>query len=149
MPLQINVTSAIEPTVPHPRTPFTGDVPLLVYSAQILTLVSNQVYSYVEYMDEIGCLIGVTPSTMKLLWRDPGLALRCAFGPCVPAQYRLVGPGAWDGAREAIFGVEESMALPLQTRKAATQKSPYKSHISVVIIAGSLIVSYGAIRFVW
>lgn len=100
-------------------------------------------------MDDIGCLISATPGLLSLLWRDPGLALRCAFGPCVPAQYRLVGPGAWEGARDVIYGVQESMALPLQTRKAETQKSMHKGHLSAVILAGSLIVSYGALRLVF
>ena len=41
------------------------------------------------------------------MFSDPSLALRCYFGPCSPPQYRLTGPGAWDGARRAIMALQE------------------------------------------
>ena len=53
-------------------------------------------------MDEIAELIGAKPDLWQLAKGDWGLALRCFFGPCLPAQYRLQGPGAWDGAPGAI-----------------------------------------------
>ena len=53
-------------------------------------------------MDEIAELIGAKPDLWQLGKGDWGLALRCFFGPCLPAQYRLQGPGAWDGAPAAI-----------------------------------------------
>ena len=53
-------------------------------------------------MDEIAELIGAKPNLWQLGKRDWGLALRCFFGPCLPAQYRLQGPGAWHGASSAI-----------------------------------------------
>lgn len=34
---------------------------------------------------------------------DPVLAWKCFFGPVLPSQYRLKGPGRWCGARDAIL----------------------------------------------
>ena len=53
-------------------------------------------------MDELAELIGCRPSMPKLFLRDPSLAVRCFFGPCIPAQYRLTGPNQWQGAATAI-----------------------------------------------
>ena len=53
-------------------------------------------------MDDVAAEIGVRPSLCRLFLTDPSLALRCFLGPCTAAQYRLHGPGAWSGAKEAI-----------------------------------------------
>ena len=53
-------------------------------------------------MDEIAELIGAKPNLWHLTKTDSALALRCYFGPCLPAQYRLMGPGAWGGAADTI-----------------------------------------------
>ena len=53
---------------------------------------------------------------------DPALAFKCYFGPCIPAQYRLVGPGSWQGAKDVIMGVEESRVCPLRTRKTGLKE---------------------------
>ena len=53
-------------------------------------------------MDEIADLLGAKPNLWKLAKTDTMLAVRCYLGPCLPAQYRLVGPGAWKGAADAI-----------------------------------------------
>ncbi len=34
---------------------------------------------------------------------DMKLFREVMFGPCTPYQYRLFGPGAWSGARQAIM----------------------------------------------
>jgi len=41
------------------------------------------------------------------------LALKMYFGPVQPYQYRLVGHGAWKGAREAIMTSDERVLYPL------------------------------------
>ncbi|KAI9334503.1 flavin-binding monooxygenase-like-domain-containing protein [Zopfochytrium polystomum] len=57
---------------------------------------------YVAYMDEIASLVGCKPDLWKL-WRNKWLlAAMVTFGPAVPAQYRLEGPGAWDGSESVI-----------------------------------------------
>ena len=73
--------------------------------------------NYVSYFDELASMIGAKPNLWKLLTTDPEMAFRCYFGPCIPAQYRLVGQGAWQGARDVIMGVEESRLFPMKTRK--------------------------------
>uniref|UniRef100_A0A8C0J224 Dimethylaniline monooxygenase [N-oxide-forming] 3 n=1 Tax=Chelonoidis abingdonii TaxID=106734 RepID=A0A8C0J224_CHEAB len=58
---------------------------------------------YISYMDELASAIGVKPSFPLLFLTDPRLALEVYFGPCSPYQFRLTGPGKWDGARNAIL----------------------------------------------
>ncbi|XP_067388519.1 flavin-containing monooxygenase 3-like isoform X2 [Emydura macquarii macquarii] len=58
---------------------------------------------YIAYMDELASAIGVKPNFPLLFLTDPRLALEVYFGPCSPYQFRLTGPGKWDGARNAIL----------------------------------------------
>ena len=51
-----------------------------------------------------------------MLFKDPKLALRAFFGPFTPYQYRLEGPGKWEGAREACLTVMDRVDAPLNTR---------------------------------
>lgn len=44
-------------------------------------------------MDEIANELGVKPNLKAIFKEDPVFALRCLFGPCVPAQYRFKGQG--------------------------------------------------------
>ncbi|XP_001633932.2 flavin-containing monooxygenase 2 [Nematostella vectensis] len=83
----------------------------------------------VPYLDEIGSLIGARPSMLKLALKSPALALKCYFGTCIPAQYRLVGPGAWGGAEKVIWEVEESFLTPMKTRAVSLADDKGKSKI--------------------
>lgn len=67
-------------------------------------------------MDEIASCIGVKPNVLLLFLTDPKLALEVFFGPCTPYQYRLVGPGKWGGARNAILTQWQRVLTPLRTR---------------------------------
>ncbi|BFZ19118.1 hypothetical protein BsWGS_22157 [Bradybaena similaris] len=58
---------------------------------------------WIDYMDQVAAQIQARPCLWSLLWTDPELALKCYLGPCLPAQYRLVGPGSWSGARQFIL----------------------------------------------
>ncbi|XP_077038036.1 flavin-containing monooxygenase 5-like isoform X1 [Agelaius phoeniceus] len=71
---------------------------------------------YIPYMDELAHQLGVKPNLLSLFLTDPRLAMEVAFGPCTPYQYRLRGPGAWAGAREAILTQQQRILKPLQTR---------------------------------
>ncbi|XP_008070298.1 dimethylaniline monooxygenase [N-oxide-forming] 5-like [Carlito syrichta] len=71
---------------------------------------------HIEYMDEIATLVGVKPNLLFLFLSDPKLAMEVFFGPCTPYQYRLQGPGKWDGARRAILTQRERILKPLRTR---------------------------------
>ena len=76
--------------------------------------------SYVTYMDELAVEIGVKPDILSLLLKDPKLAMKLYFGPCNSYQYRLVGPGQWNGARNAIFTQKQRILKPLKTRAIKT-----------------------------
>ncbi|KAL0164106.1 hypothetical protein M9458_039859, partial [Cirrhinus mrigala] len=58
---------------------------------------------YILYMDELAKQVGVRPPILKLLLTDPRLSVNVIFGPCTPYQFRLHGPGQWEGARQAIL----------------------------------------------
>ncbi|XP_067681879.1 flavin-containing monooxygenase 5-like [Haliotis asinina] len=78
---------------------------------------SLQVY-FIQYVDEICSLIGCKPNLSRLFFTDPKLWYKMVFGPAVPPQWRLEGPGKWSGARDAIFSVQENTLCPMQTRKS-------------------------------
>ncbi|NP_001451.2 flavin-containing monooxygenase 2 isoform a [Homo sapiens] len=80
--------------------------------SQSQTLQTN----YVDYLDELALEIGAKPDFCSLLFKDPKLAVRLYFGPCNSYQYRLVGPGQWEGARNAIFTQKQRILKPLKTR---------------------------------
>ncbi|XP_026581333.1 dimethylaniline monooxygenase [N-oxide-forming] 5-like [Pseudonaja textilis] len=71
---------------------------------------------FIDYMDELASLIGVKPSIWSRFITDPKLAQELFFGACTPYQYRLQGPGKWEGARKAILMQHERILKPLQTR---------------------------------
>ncbi|XP_006872705.1 PREDICTED: dimethylaniline monooxygenase [N-oxide-forming] 1 isoform X1 [Chrysochloris asiatica] len=58
---------------------------------------------YIPYMDELLTYIDAKPNLFSMLLTDPRLALTIFFGPCSPYQFRLTGPGKWEGARNAIL----------------------------------------------
>lgn len=96
--------------------------------------------NYIAYSDEISSLIGARPNLWHLLMTDPELAFKCYFGPCVPAQYRLVGPGSWQGARDVIMGVEESKVCPLRTRKTGLEETQLERKNSYLLWVLGLVV---------
>lgn len=59
--------------------------------------------NYVAYMETISSLAGVRPNLAKLFFKDHSLWRELMFGPCVPYQYRLEGPGYWPDARTAVM----------------------------------------------
>lgn len=71
---------------------------------------------YIDYMDQIAQKIGVKPNFLPMFRQDPRLALKVFFGPCTPYQYRLVGPGCWPGAAEAIRTQWDRIVTPTRTR---------------------------------
>uniref|UniRef100_A0A0K8R385 Flavin-containing monooxygenase n=1 Tax=Ixodes ricinus TaxID=34613 RepID=A0A0K8R385_IXORI len=71
---------------------------------------------YIDTMEELADLVGVKPSLLYLAFTDPKLALQLLLGPCTPIQYRLQGPGKWNGARKAILTTEARIRKPLMSR---------------------------------
>ncbi|KAK7133345.1 hypothetical protein R3I94_015273 [Phoxinus phoxinus] len=93
---------------------------------------------YIPYMDELAKQVGVRPSILKLLLTDPRLALKIIFGPCTPYQFRLHGPGRWEGARQAILTQWDRVTEPLKTRCAPepqSQRSSYSLLFSMSVAA--------------
>uniref|UniRef100_A0A3Q2Z6S6 Flavin-containing monooxygenase n=1 Tax=Hippocampus comes TaxID=109280 RepID=A0A3Q2Z6S6_HIPCM len=62
-------------------------------------------------------LVDVLPY-MDSLAVEAGLAWHVLLGPCTPYQYRLIGPGKWDGARRAILTQWERVHQPFRSRQA-------------------------------
>lgn len=79
---------------------------------------------YITYMDELGSFIGAKPSILWLFLTDPQLALEVYFGPCSPYQFRLMGPGKWDGARNAILTQWDRTVKPTRMRAVGEVQRP-------------------------
>uniref|UniRef100_A0A7N4V2U7 Flavin-containing monooxygenase n=2 Tax=Sarcophilus harrisii TaxID=9305 RepID=A0A7N4V2U7_SARHA len=79
---------------------------------------------YITYLDELARCTGVKPNILLLFLKDPRLAKEVFFGPCTSYQYRLMGPGKWDGARKAIMTQWDRTLKPLQTRVIPDYSEP-------------------------
>ena len=77
---------------------------------------------------------------VRLLMTDPRLAVEVYFGLTTPYQYRLVGPGAWRGARDAILSSRQRIMQPLKTRRVAmaTTDNRRRSLLLPAIIAAAV-----------
>jgi len=92
---------------------------------------------YVQYMRDLAKLMGVEPKIWKRVLKDPILFNRLIFHGLVPYQFRLDGPHAWPGAREAIMGVEERVfgaTCTRQTRETKRAKPPWKLYYVMRIL---------------
>lgn len=69
---------------------------------------------FIGYQDELAELIGAKPNLLKLAFTDPKLFWAVFTGPSLAYQYRLQGPNAWAGAREAILTYRERVRAPLR-----------------------------------
>nr|XP_045732133.1 flavin-containing monooxygenase 3 isoform X2 [Mirounga angustirostris] len=79
---------------------------------------------YITYMDELASFIGAKPNIPWLFLTDPKLAVEVFFGPCSPYQFRLVGPGKWPGARNAILTQWDRTLKPTKTRAVGNPQKP-------------------------
>uniref|UniRef100_A0A8C6QW73 Dimethylaniline monooxygenase [N-oxide-forming] n=2 Tax=Nannospalax galili TaxID=1026970 RepID=A0A8C6QW73_NANGA len=77
---------------------------------------------YVTYIDDLLTSINAKPDLWSMLLTDPRLALSIFFGPCSPYQFRLTGPGKWEGARKAILAQWDRTLKVTKTR--VIQESP-------------------------
>nr|XP_054769521.1 dimethylaniline monooxygenase [N-oxide-forming] 2-like [Lytechinus pictus] len=73
-------------------------------------------FAPIPYCDMLAAKVGCLPRFMDLLKSDPVLAFKFLFGPNYPPFYRLVGPHAWPGARDAIMKAEYNTVNPTRTR---------------------------------
>ncbi|XP_032319641.1 dimethylaniline monooxygenase [N-oxide-forming] 4 isoform X1 [Camelus ferus] len=103
---------------------------------------SGDKLDYISYMDDLAACIGTKPSIPLLFLQDPRLAWEVFFGPCTPYQYRLMGPGKWDGARTAILTQWDRTLKPLRTRVVPDSSKPAsRSHYLKVWAAPILLAS--------
>ena len=100
-------------------------------------------------MDEIANEIGAKPKLKEIFLEDPMLAARCLFGPCVPAQYRLQGPGKWHGAKAAIENTMSRSLAPMKTRLLPKNYCMYKDMDKFVISIPEYLKSYFFLAFVF
>jgi len=82
-------------------------------------------------------------SAVRLLATDPRLAVAVYFGLTTPYQYRLLGPGAWRGARDAILSARERILQPLMTRRVAmatndSSRSSSRGLLLLAVVGGAL-----------
>ncbi|XP_051233268.1 dimethylaniline monooxygenase [N-oxide-forming] 2-like isoform X2 [Dicentrarchus labrax] len=98
---------------------------------------------YIPYLDFMANEVGVRPSFVTLLLRDPVLWVKVFLGPCTPYQYRLTGPGQWAGARQAILTQWERVAQPFRTRVVPEPESRPSSFCSpwLLIFGGTVITA--------
>lgn len=82
----------------------------------------TQIY-FIQYIDKIAKFIGCRPNLIKYFLTEPKLWYRVFFCPATPPQWRLNGPGPWEGARKAIQTVEENSVYPMATRKSGDHET--------------------------
>ncbi|CAB1332002.1 unnamed protein product, partial [Coregonus sp. 'balchen'] len=98
---------------------------------------------HIPYMDSMAEDLGVRPNLLGLLLMEPGVGLRVLLGPCTPYQYRLRGPGKWDGARQAILTQWECVAQPFRTRMPPQPESRTRASSSlrlIVALSGTVLL---------
>ncbi|XP_041374268.1 dimethylaniline monooxygenase [N-oxide-forming] 2-like [Gigantopelta aegis] len=93
--------------------------------------------------DDIATELGVKPKFWDLFWTDPRLAFSCFFGPAFPVQYRLLGPGAWDGAAHACRQVYTNSIMAVQHRRPPPFKGGVVSKylrliVTIFVLSGIL-----------
>lgn len=81
---------------------------------------------FIGYQDELAAEIGCKPNLLKLAITDPKLFHAIFFGPSLPYQYRLQGPHAWSGARNAILTYKERVVAPFQRPGEKKKVLPHK-----------------------
>lgn len=101
---------------------------------------------FIDIMDELADLMGVRPNLLSLAFTDPKLALQLLLGPCTPIQYRLQGPGKWDGARKAILTIDERIRKPLMTRHVESSGSMTSTltmaWVMLAVVFFAIIITY-------
>lgn len=98
---------------------------------------------YIPYLDSLAALIGVRPNFLLLLIKDPKLAWQVFMGPCTPYQYRLVGPGRWDGARQAILTQWERVTQPFKTRVVPDSEPRWSPGLgTAAMVSGAMVLCW-------
>lgn len=91
------------------------------------------------YMRELAEMIGCNPQPEKYLISDPKLALKIFFGGNMPYCYRLTGPHAWSGARDALMESDERILAGTSQRKV----DPINNLIPILWMFAFIFLSVG------
>nr|XP_011744242.1 putative dimethylaniline monooxygenase [N-oxide-forming] 6 isoform X2 [Macaca nemestrina] len=102
---------------------------------------------YITYMDELGSFIGAKPNIPWLFLTDPHLALEVYFGPCSPYQFRLMGPGKWDGARNAILTQWNRTVKPTRTTVVSEAQRPHPFYNLLKMLSFPLLLLAATLTF--
>ncbi|EHH61547.1 hypothetical protein EGM_19454 [Macaca fascicularis] len=102
---------------------------------------------YITYMDELGSFIGAKPNIPWLFLTDPRLALEVYFGPCSPYQFRLMGPGKWDGARNAILTQWNRTVKPTRTTVVSEAQRPHPFYNLLKMLSFPLLLLAATLTF--
>ncbi|XP_060088582.1 flavin-containing monooxygenase 3-like [Heteronotia binoei] len=103
---------------------------------------------YIVYMDELASVIGVKPNIPLLFLTDPKLAVQVYFGPCSPYQFRLTGPGKWDGARNAILTQWDRTLKATKTRAVHSSQNSFPLSVLFKILALPILIAVIFLVFV-
>lgn len=93
-------------------------------------------------MDSLAEVIGCKPNLRQLLLADPMLSKTLVLGPNAAYVYRLCGPHRWEGARDAILGVEHRVRQAFQPRQSKTaQKGKPVANFTIALPLALFILS--------
>ncbi|XP_046539099.1 flavin-containing monooxygenase 1 [Equus quagga] len=97
---------------------------------------------YIAYIDELLTYMNAKPNLFSMLLTDPRLALTVFFGPCTPYQFRLTGPGKWEGARNAILTQWDRTIKATKTRTVEEPPSPFASLLKLFSFLALLVAIF-------
>jgi len=83
----------------------------------------------------------------QVLKTDPRLAVKMYFGPLTPFQMRLMGHGAWPGARQAIMTTWDRVVTAFNSHQLI-QEQPRNVIKSLLLYAAAVAV-LACIIFSW
>uniref|UniRef100_A0A8D2DTU9 Dimethylaniline monooxygenase [N-oxide-forming] n=1 Tax=Sciurus vulgaris TaxID=55149 RepID=A0A8D2DTU9_SCIVU len=97
---------------------------------------------YIAYVDELLTSINAKPNLFSLLLTDPRLALAIFFGPCSSYQFRLTGPGKWEGARNAILTQWDRTLKATKTRTVQESPPSFESFLKLLSFLALLVALF-------
>ncbi|XP_030228450.1 dimethylaniline monooxygenase [N-oxide-forming] 5 isoform X5 [Gadus morhua] len=77
------------------------------------------------------------------VFTNPKLGLKVFLGPCTPYQYRLTGPGRWNGARQAVLTQWDRVEQPFRTRAVQEPESSNCGALSLWLLSGAAMLICG------
>lgn len=95
---------------------------------------------HVPYMEELAGIMGIKPNFCRMLLTDPILFFAAVKAPMLNYRFRLQGPHAWPGARDAILGYESRMKAPLKPPARLFRSETRRPEITLVSVVLLIVV---------